>query len=1197
MAATSSLPKLQSDLIRLVKEMHEDLRQRCDGVAEVQAPLQQEYAQAQQAGRTQETFSAWRDNYLNQVAVAWVLSCVFVRYLEDNGLLDECYLAGQGDRRNEAHERYLAFFRAHPEWSDREYFLHLFETVAQLPGCQDLFGRERNPLWRVGISGDGAKKLRQFWGEIDAGSGQLLRQFGQPEGQSGGPVADTRFLGDLYQSLSEEAQKRYALLQTPEFVEEFILDRTLEPAIAEFGLEHCRVIDPTCGSGHFLLGSFSRLLEHWQRKSQDNPRELARRALEAVHGVDINPFAVAIARFRLVIAFLRACGFSKLREMPDVNVQVATGDSLLHGNTLCSADAMGQDELFEWLPDAFAAGDFEHASAILRAKYHAVVGNPPYIVARDKAQSIQIRSRYKTAYMKYSLAVPFKEKFWDLAIEAKGPQRAGFVGMITANSFMKREFGSRLIEQFFPQVDLTHVIDTSGAYIPGHGTPTVILLGRNRSPVLPVVRAVLGIRGEPSTPEDPAQGQVWRSIVELIDQPGAQNAFISVTEFERATFAKHPWSIGGGGASELKEKIEANSAHRLAEVVHEVGVLGMTNADEVMLAPLELPKRLSLEMEFFRVLALGDEIRDYCFSGRTCSIVPYIDEQLASLEQLGSVSDYLWSFRTILGSRVTFARKTYFEEGLPWWKWHQIALYRLRTPLSIAFAFVATHNHFVLDRGGKVFKQSAPIIKLPEGASEDEHLALLGLLNSSTACFWLKQTGHNKGSTVDKAGARQRTVAFEDFWEISGAQVSGLPIAAEHTRAIPLARQLDQLAAQYAALEPGTITATYGVAEWDLAGRERQQRSVRAQMVAAQEELDWMCYQLYGILPVAPLAAAPPPLQLGERAFEIALARSGEETAWFSRHQSQPISELPSHWPEEYRQVVEQRLQLIAEHPEIALLEKCEHKRRWQQQPWNERVASALQQWLGDRIELCLRSAQNGASSQGTPQQLASLAYWADQLSKDGDFLQALTLYLGRDDFDLVREVTALVTPQSVPYLMALRYSEAGLRIRADWEATWALQRRQDAGESVGDIPVPPKYGQKDFARPEYWSLRGKLDVPKERFISYPGAEREADPSLVIGWAGWNHLQRAQALASYLVLRREEDGWPKERLIPLVAGLAELLPWLKQWHNDLDPDSGERMGDYFEAFLSEQLRELEVTPKDLADWRPPAKVAKKGKKS
>ena len=102
------------------------------------------------------------------------------------------------------------------------------------------------------------------------------------------------------------------------------------------------------------------------------------------------------------------------------------------------------------------------------------------------------------------------------------------------------------------RMDLTHVIDTSGAYIPGHGTPTVILLGRDRPPVGQTVRAVLGIRGEPSTPTDPAQGQVWRSIVELVDQSGAQNDFVSVSDVPRQTFARHPWSIGGGGAAEFK---------------------------------------------------------------------------------------------------------------------------------------------------------------------------------------------------------------------------------------------------------------------------------------------------------------------------------------------------------------------------------------------------------------------------------------------------------------------------------------------------------------------------------------------------------------------------------------------------------------------------------------------------------------------
>ena len=86
------------------------------------------------------------------------------------------------------------------------------------------------------------------------------------------------------------------------------------------------------------------------------------------------------------------------------------------------------------------------------------------------------RERYATCHMKYSLAVPFLERIVSLAVEG------GFTGQITANSFMKREFGKKLIEEFFPRVDLTHVIDTSGAYIPGHGTPTVILFARNREP-------------------------------------------------------------------------------------------------------------------------------------------------------------------------------------------------------------------------------------------------------------------------------------------------------------------------------------------------------------------------------------------------------------------------------------------------------------------------------------------------------------------------------------------------------------------------------------------------------------------------------------------------------------------------------------------------------------------------------------------
>ncbi len=141
---------------------------------------------------------------------------------------------------------------------------------------------------------------------------------------------------------------------------------------------------------------------------------------------------------------------------------------------------------------------------------------------------------------------------------------------------MKREFGKKLIEEFFPKIDLTHVIDTSGAYIPGHGTPTVILLGRARKPVGETVRAVLGIKGEPATPEDASQGLVWQSIVRQIDVARAADEYTSTTDVPRETFNAHPWSIGGGGAIELMEAIEENCNQTLSEVADSIGITSFT---------------------------------------------------------------------------------------------------------------------------------------------------------------------------------------------------------------------------------------------------------------------------------------------------------------------------------------------------------------------------------------------------------------------------------------------------------------------------------------------------------------------------------------------------------------------------------------------------------------------------------------------
>jgi hypothetical protein len=278
-----------------------------------------------------------------------------------------------------------------------------------------------------------------------------------------------------------------------------------------------------------------------------------------------------------------------------------------------------------------------------------------------------------------------------------------------------------------------------------------------------------------------------------------------------------------------------------------------------------------------------------------------------------------------------------------------------------------------------------------------------------------------------------------------------------------------------------------------------------------------------------------------------------------------------------------------------------------------------------------------------------STAKLADAARHDADFMHVAELYAGHADFDVSQLVAGLVAAESVPFLPVLRYIDTGLRKRAQWEATWTLQRQEDRIDSevdteadawrielqgqartsfgtdespeamawverklveqiatqkadrkaaeVGTIPVPPKYQSKDFLKTDVWRLRGGLDVPKERWVSYPGCERGADGSLPIAWAGWNHLQQAMALASYFIDMKEREGWSPERLQPLLAGLLELLPWLKQWHNEMNPEFGARMGDYYESFVNDEARALQFTLDDLRAWKPVVGAQKRGRKA
>jgi len=396
------------------------------------------------------------------------------------------------------------------------------------------------------------------------------------------------------------------------------------------------------------------------------------------------------------------------------------------------------------------------------------------------------------------------------------------------------------------------------------------------------------------------------------------------------------------------------------------------------------------------------------------------------------------------------------------------------------------------------------------------------------------------------------------------------------------------------------MTALRGARARSVAERAR----LRGILVSLQEEMDWRIYGIFGLPTVtaSSLDAVRVPVEPNHRPFEVRLAREIatdiSASEWFRMHKRPGLTDVGGPLADLYRQ----RLRLL-EDPDrgrhLRLLETPETKRRWSPHDDARAFKEAVRTWLLERTESVFRE-------QPTPE-LRTARQLALDLGRDAAAQAAYELVTEDSGDDLVKLVSDLVDAEGVPFLAGFRYSDAGMEKRAIWEGTWRLQRLEDARalepelQSLGlkAIPLPDTYANKDFLR-HYWGLRGKLDVPKERFLTIPGGSSEDDPTPLCGWAGWDHLQTAQALAALYQRRKTEDGWTGDRLVPLLAGLAERVPWLLQWHNDpSDAFAGMKLGEFFRDFVASEARSLGIAvdfsmaTDDLRTWTPPAAQKRK----
>ena len=148
----------------------------------------------------------------------------------------------------------------------------------------------------------------------------------------------------------------------------------------------CRVLDPACGSGIFLVAMFNLIAEMWRLENRNSHKQTKAQALlgilqRQIRGVDVNPDACRIATFSLYLAL-----FEKLRPMDIEEFKEKVRQGPFLPPLLWTAATQIETPVI-------VQGDFLKDSLPLGGEFDFVIGNPPWESRGDKQIALHFAKR------------------------------------------------------------------------------------------------------------------------------------------------------------------------------------------------------------------------------------------------------------------------------------------------------------------------------------------------------------------------------------------------------------------------------------------------------------------------------------------------------------------------------------------------------------------------------------------------------------------------------------------------------------------------------------------------------------------------------------------------------------------------------------------------------------------------------------
>jgi N-6 DNA methylase len=263
-----------------------------------------------------------------------LLLTVLIKYLEDRGVFPDCWFS-------QCSKGAASFFDVLRQGNAEEVRDLLAELERKFNG--DVFALPEDAGERLTN-----KEVRRFAELVEAKTLKAQRYLWEQYSFKHIPV---EVLSHLYQRF---AQRGTGAVFTPPFVASLMLDYAMPYSRLT---QTAKILDPTCGSGVFLVGAFRRLVHLWRSKNgwaQPDVSTLKGILKQSIFGVEIQEDAAHLTAFNLALAVCDAL-------QPNVIWKDLRFDKLVGTNLL--------------------VGDFFEKKAELASsdcEFTAIVGNPPF---------------------------------------------------------------------------------------------------------------------------------------------------------------------------------------------------------------------------------------------------------------------------------------------------------------------------------------------------------------------------------------------------------------------------------------------------------------------------------------------------------------------------------------------------------------------------------------------------------------------------------------------------------------------------------------------------------------------------------------------------------------------------------------------------------------------------------------------------